>query len=276
MNKFVLGFAAFIGFLLISNALFIVHQTEQAIVLEFGKPVQFKDGDKEVSFIRTPGLKLKIPFIQEVVFFDNRVLDFSATDKEVLDIEKKNLTVNAFAKYTIVDPLTFYEKVTDIRGINDRLDRIFEASLRDAIGSILLTQLLTGERKDVMDDIKQSVSEKAKDFGVRVFDVRIVRADLPPENSEAIYKRMRAEREKEAREHRAEGDKQGEIIRGKADADAIKILANAFNRDPEFYAFYRSMEAYRKSLSGSNTTLVISPDGEFLEYFGDIDQKRSR
>ena len=271
------------------NSLFIVQQTEQAIVLEFGKPVKFKDGDKEVSFINTPGLKFKLPFIQDVVLFDARVLHFDATDKEVLDSEKKTLTVNAFAKYRITDPLTFYEKVTNQRGINSKLDKIFEASLRDAIGTQPLQKLLTEIRKEIMHRIQEDVSAKAADFGVEIFDVRIVRADLPEKNSGAIFKRMFADRNKEAREYRAQGKEEGQIIistaekeatiieanaerdaqiiRGEGDAKATKIFADAFGRDPEFFKFYRSMQAYKKSINKENTRMILSPESEFLEYF---------
>jgi membrane protease subunit HflC len=297
-TKALLIIALLVSVFVAANAFFIVHQTQQAIVLEFGKPVKFRDGDKEVSYINTPGLKIKVPFIQEVVFFDNRILNFSATDKEVLDLEKKTLTVNAFAKYKIVEPLTFYEKVTNIRGINDRLDKIFEASLRDAIGGVLLSKLLTDNRDDVVSKILESVSTKATDFGIEVFDVRIVRADLPKENSEAIYQRMRADREKEAREHRAQGEeeakkiranadkevvilraearKQAEILRGEGDAVATKVFANAFNRDPEFFNFYRSLQAYKQSIKSEDTQLILSPDSEFLQFFGDVNGNARR
>lgn len=282
----------FLGF----NAFFIVEQKQQAIVLQFGKPVQFKDGDKTVSFISTPGLKLKIPFIQNVVFFDARILNFKATDKEVLDKDKKTLTVNAFAKYKIIDPLTFYEKVTNQRGINSKLDKIFEAALRDAIGGELLTTLLTETRREVMKEIEDAVSKRASDFGIEIFDVRIVRVDLPKKNSDAIFKRMFTDRNKEAREYRAQGKEQAQIIvstaekeatiitanaerdsqiiRGKGDAVATKTFANAYNRDTEFFKFYRSMQAYKKSINGENTRMVLSPDSEFMSYFGSISGKK--
>lgn len=274
------------------NSVFIVNQTEQAIVLQFGKPVTFKDGNKEVSYINTPGLKWKVPFVQDVVFFDARIMNFEATDKEVLDVENKTLTVNAFAKYKITDPLTFYEKVTNQRGIDNKLDKIFEASLRDAIGGEPLRTLLTDARKEVMKKIQEAVSEKARDFGIEIFDVRIVRADLPKENSEAIFKRMFTDRNKEAREYRAQGKEQAQIIvstaekestiiranaerdaqiiRGEGDAVATKTFAQAFSRDPEFFNFYRSMQAYKQSINGQNTRMIISPDSEFMKYIGDI------
>ncbi|MDB2415268.1 protease modulator HflC [Rickettsiales bacterium] len=291
-SKFII-ILAIAGIFLLLNSVFIVKQTEQAIVLEFGKPVQFKDGDKVVSYINSPGLKFKVPFIQDVVFFDNRVLNFRAADKEILDVEQKTLTVNAFAKYKITDPLKFYETVTDERGIDRGLDKIFEASLRDNIGSIPLKKLLTEVRKDVMVSLKEDVRKKAESFGIKVFDVRIVRADLPKENSDAIFKRMYSDRDKEARESRAQGKEEAKIIvataqkestviranasrdsniiRGDGEAKATKIFADAFNRDPDFYSFYRSMQAYKQTMKDSEKTRVIlSPDSDFMRYFGSI------
>jgi membrane protease subunit HflC len=290
--------AGFLAFLVLSNAFFVVGQTQQAIVLEFGKPVKFSTDGQDASFINTPGLKLKIPFIQDVKYYETRILNFEATDKEVLDLEKKTLTVNAFAKYKIVDPLRFYETVTDARGINNNLDKIFEASLRDAIGSIPLSKMLTEARKDVIDQINSAVSRKAKDFGIEVFDVRIVRADLPTENSHAIYKRMYAERNKEAREYRAQGEeearilkstadkqvtvilakagRQAQITKGQGEAKAIKTFGEAFGKDKEFYQFNRTMQAYRESLSGKNTKMVLSPDSDFLRYLTHVDKPRKK
>ena len=280
-------FAIFI-IILLFDSFYVIEQREQAIVLQFGKPVTFKIDGQEINNISEPGLKFKLPFIQEVKKFNKRILTFEATDKEVLDIDKKNLTVNAFAKYQIIDPLKFYQKVTDISGIKDKLDRIFEAALRDEIGEIPLSNLLTKERTEIMSSVLSSIAESSKDFGITIFDVRIIRADLPTENSEAIYKRMRAEREKEAREYRAEGEEKGQIIRstadktaritiakakeeslkikGTADATAAKIYADAFNQDKEFFKFYRSMQALDSSFGNNSTQLILSPDSGLLEY----------
>ena len=294
-KKWVLLGAIMVGILSL-DSFFVVGQTQQAIVLEFGKPVEFKDGSATVSFIHKPGLKIKKPFIQNVLYFDKQVLNFSAEDKEVLDQENKALSVNAFAKYKIVNPLMFYEKVTNQRGINERLNQIFEASLRDAIGGVPLRELLTEARKDVMKQIQTDVSQKAKDFGIEVLDVRIVRSDLPKENSDSIYKRMYADRDKEAREYRAEGEEQATIIRSTADkevkvilaeanrdsyiirgqgeAEASRIFADAYTKDPEFFAFYRSMEAYKNTLGKEKTRTILSPDSEFLKYFMDADGRK--
>ncbi|PIR38742.1 MAG: HflC protein [Alphaproteobacteria bacterium CG11_big_fil_rev_8_21_14_0_20_39_49] len=298
MNKGLFAIVGVFIVLLLLNSFFIVNQTEQVIVLQFGKPVEFSDGGEKVSYINNPGLKFKIPFIQQVVRFDKRVLYFEAADKEILDSENKTLTVSAFAKYKITDPLTFYEKVTDLRGINSKLDKIFESSLRDAIGKAPLQTLLTDNRKGIMKEINDSVVEKSLAFGIQVTDVRIVRADLPKENSDAIFQRMYTDRNKEAREYRAQGqeeaqkivskaeklatiiiaeaERDSQIIRGEGDAKATKIFADAFNRDSEFFSFYRSMQAYKGSINKDSTSMVLSPDSEFLGYFGDINGVRKR
>lgn len=288
MKKISLFIILLLGIILY-NSFFIVKQTEQVIVLEFGKPVKFKTKNKEYAYISDPGLKFKIPFIQEIKYFDKRILNFTATDKEVLDVDKKAVTVNAFAKYKIVNPLVFYEKVTNLYGIENKLDKIFEVSLRDSIGKITLQTLLTKARREIMQEILQNLSKKADLFGVAIFDVRIVRADLPKENSDAIFKRMFADRNKEAREYRAQGNEEAkiiestankkatiikanaerdaQIIKGEGEAKSTKIFADAFSQDPEFYAFYRTMQAYKKSIKNNNTKLLISPDKGFLEYF---------
>ncbi|MCH2037004.1 MAG: protease modulator HflC [Rickettsiales bacterium] len=281
--------------ILLSQSLFILNQTEQAIVLQFGKPVEFKSLDGEsYTFIDTPGLKIKIPFIQEVKRFNKKILDFQATDKAVLDLEKKNITVNAFAKYKIIDPLIFYQRVNDIRGFNSKMDQIFEAALRDAIGKVEFEKLLTKDRGKIMDEINDLTKKSAEvndlneGFGVKILDVRIVRADLPDETSISIYNRMRTEREREATAERAKGterakvitstaDKQVRvtlakanesslIIRGEGEAEAAKIYAEAYNKDPEFFEFYRAMQALETSLGDDNTKLVLSPDSDLLQY----------
>jgi len=296
--KKVLIIIAVVAVVLLKESFFIVNQTEQVIVLQFGKPVTYNDNGERVSYINKPGLKLKIPFIQKVVSFDTRILYFDATDKEILDSKNKTLTVSAFARYRITNPLTFYEKVTDQRGLNSKLDKIFEASLRDAIGKKPLKTLLTEDRKEVMKSIEDNVSEEASDFGVVIEDVRIVRADLPKENSDSIFKRMYNDRSLEARDYRAVGRKDAqiiistaekdatirianahrdsEIIRGEGDGKATKIFADAFNRDPEFFGFYRTMQAYKESINKDSTSMVLSPDSEFLGYFGDIDGNKRR
>ena len=277
------------------NSFFIVEQRQTAVVVQLGKPITFTKNGQEVRFINNPGLKFKLPFIQKVYFFDARLLNFEATDKEVYDSENKTLTVNAFARYKIVDPLTFHVKVINQQGLDKTFKKIFEASLLNAIGKVPLKALLTDARKEVMQNIKDDVTSKASDFGIEVEDVRIVRADLPKENSEAIFKRMFTDRNKEAREYRAQGKEQAQVIistaekeatiidanaqkedkimRGTGDAIATKVFAQAFNKDPEFYSFYRSMQAYKSTINKDNTSMVLSPDSEFLSYFGDISGK---
>lgn len=278
------------GFVLM-NSLFVVNETQQVLVLEFGKPVKFKDGDKEVSFVDTPGLKFKVPFIQDLVFFDKRLLDFRIKDKEVLDSENKTLIVNAYAKYKITDPLVFYQKVTDIRGVEEKLDNIFQASLRKVIGTVTIKTLLSEERKKTIVSIKEHIRNSAKDFGIEVTDVRIIRADLPKENSNAIFRRMFTDRSKEAREYRAKGkedaqkirstalkeatiikaqaERDAQILRGQGDAEASKIFAAAFSKDPEFFEFYRTMVAYRETMKKGDTTMLLSPKSDFMKYFKD-------
>lgn len=284
---------------LLANSLFIVTQVQQALVLQFGK---------HVETVREPGLKMKIPFIQNVVYFDKRLLDFTAEPKEVIASDQKRLIVSSYARYRITDPLKFYQTVGDERRMTDRLNSIVESSLRQIIGHAPLSAVLSAERAKIMEDIKKRVNQQASGiqpetttenpeaapklpeggFGVEVVDVRIMRADLPQENSEAIYRRMQTEREREAKEFRAQGDeegqrirsradrdrtvllaesqKQAEITRGQGDGEAIKIFAQSFGKDEEFFAFYRSLKAYRTALGKGDTTLILSPDNSFLKY----------
>jgi membrane protease subunit HflC len=266
--------------LLITNLLFVVSQHQQALVFQFGEVVRV---------IKSPGLKLKVPFIQKIIYFDNRILNITADDKEITAKDQKRIRVNTFAKYKIVEPLKFYKTVRDEAGVRTRLNTIIESSLRQVLGEEPLSALLTSERALIMRKIQQLANTQATDFGVDVIDVRIVRADLPKENSEAIFKRMQTDREKEAKEIRAEGaeealriksradkeakillaeaQKKAQIIRGEGDGISSKIFADAFNRDPEFYNFYRSMQAYQHALNKNDTTFVLSPDSKFFKYF---------
>ncbi|MSP82004.1 MAG: protease modulator HflC [Alphaproteobacteria bacterium] len=264
-----------------SSAYFTVHQNEQAIVLQLGDP-------KRV--IRDPGLYFKIPIMQDVVIYDRRVLDFNNEVDEVVANDKKRLVVDTFARYRIEDPLKFFQAVGVEAAARDRLGNLLNAAMRRVIGSVKLSDVVSGERSKLMGQIRDFVNAEALQFGVNVIDVRIRRADLPQENSEAIYKSMQADRERIARQNRAEGEEQSlkikaetdrmravilseatrdsEIIRGQGDAEAVRIFAEAFGKDAEFFAFYRSMQAYREALGGSNTTMVLSPDSEFFKYFG--------
>jgi membrane protease subunit HflC len=272
------GGAIFVGM----SALFTVHQAQQAIVLQFGNPVRV---------IQEPGLKMKVPFIQNVVYFDRRLLDFDADAQEVIMADQKRLVVDAFARYRIDDPLRFFQAAGNEANMRARLGAIVNSSLRNVLGSVPFSAVLTSRRAELMRQISEVVVNEAKQFGVAVLDVRIMRADLHPDNSAAIYARMQTERDREARQERAEGaetaqriraeaerdrtivlaeaQRQANILRGQGDGEATRIFADAFNRDPEFYGFYRSLQAYQKSLGDGGSTLVLSPDSDFFRYFRD-------
>jgi modulator of FtsH protease HflC len=265
-------------------AFFIVHQNEQAIVLEFGRPEKI---------ITEPGLYWKIPVVQTVDFFDKRILDLDTASQEVTASDQKRLVVDAFARYRITDPLLFYQTVRDERMVRSRLGPIIESSLRRVLGGATFQEVVRDNREGLMKRIAQQVNEEGKEFGLEVVDVRIKRADLPEQNSKNIFDRMRAERLREANEFRAEGTgaanriradadrqktviiadatREGERIRGDGDAERNRIFADAFGRDPDFFAFYRSMQAYElgmKSERGTDTRMLLTPDSEFFKYFG--------
>lgn len=269
--------------LLLINSVFTLDQRQQALVLQFGEPVRL---------ITRPGLKFKKPFVQNVIFFDKRLLDLGIQEQEVIALDQKRLIINAYTKYKIIDPLKFYTTVRNEFGLKSRLGSIFDSSLRQVIGEVKLSELLTENRNIVMTRIKEIITKEAKIFGIEIVDVRIMRGDLPQENSQAIFARMQTDREKEAREIRANGaeeaqkikaeadkektiilataKKQSEILKGEGDSLAIKIYASSYNRDPEFADFYRSMSAYKKAFVTDKTKMIISPDSEFFKYFGNI------
>lgn len=264
------------------SSLFTVHQAQQAIVLQFGNPVRV---------IQEPGLKIKMPFIQNVVYFDRRLLDFDADAQEVIMADQKRLVVDAFARYRIDDPLRFFQAAGNEANMRARLGAIVNSSLRNVLGSVPFSAVLTSRRAELMRQISEAVVNEAKQFGVAVLDVRIMRADLHPDNSAAIFARMQTEREREARQERAEGaetaqriraeaerdrtivlaeaHRQSNILRGQGDGEATRIFADAFNRDAEFYGFYRSLQAYQRSLADGTATMVLSPDSDFFRYFRD-------
>jgi len=280
LNKFllpVLVVAAFAIYL----SLFTVKEINQAIVLQFGDPKKI---------ISKPGLQVKIPFIQNVVFIDRRILSLDPAPEEVIASDQKRLIVDAYARFKIVDPLKFYISVGDERVARSRLATIINSRLRGVLGKQSLATLLSEDRSKQMDIIQDDVNTEAKNFGIEIIDVRIKRADLPQANSEAIYKRMQTEREREAKEFRAKGaemavtitstadkevtvllanaKKQSEIMKGEGDGQRNKIFAEAFGKDPEFFAFYRAMIAYEKALIGGDTSLILSPDSDFFKFFG--------
>lgn len=267
----------------IYSTFFIVKETHQAIVLQLGNP-------KKVY--KEAGLYWKIPLLQNVHFLDKRVLDIDAPSEEIIALDQKRIIVDAYAKFIIVDPLKFYISVGNERVAQSRLSSIINAKIRGVLGKENLVNLISTNRTKLMNQITKDVAEEANDFGIKVIDVRIKRADLPAANSEAIFKRMQTERTREAKEFRAEGfelgqtikstadkevaiilaeaRKKAQILRGEGDGQRNKIFAEAFGRDPEFFSFYRAMQSYEKSLiSGSETSLVLSPDSEFFRYFGE-------
>jgi membrane protease subunit HflC len=281
-------FAAVLIGLLIYSTFFIVKETHQAIVLQLGEPKKvYKDA----------GLYFKIPLIQNVHFLDKRVIDIDAPAEEVIALDQKRIIVDAYAKFIIKDPLKFYISVGNERIAQSRLSSIINAKIRGVLGKENLVNLISTNRNKLMNQITKDVAEEAKDFGIDVIDVRIKRADLPSANSDAIFKRMQTERTREAKEFRAQGFEVGQTIksiadkevaiiladarktaqitRGEGDGLRNKIFAEAFGRDPEFFSFYRAMQSYEKSLiSGSETSLVLSPDSEFFRYFGESGLKK--
>jgi len=280
MKKFALPIVLVIAFTAFFS-IFIVKEVNQAIVLQFGDPKRI---------ILKPGLNFKIPFNQNVVFLDKRILNLDTPPEEVIASDQKRLIVDAFARFQIVDPLKFYISVGNERVARSRLSTIINSRIRGVLGTQELATLLSTDRARQMQIIQSQVNEEAKNFGINIVDVRIKRADLPPANSEAIYKRMQTEREREAKEFRAQGaeiaqkirstadkdvtvilaqaNKKSEIMKGEGDGQRNKIFADAFGRDPQFFAFYRAMQAYEKALIGGETSLVLSPDSEFFKFFG--------
>ncbi len=264
------------------NGLFIVQQTQQGIVLQFGEPKRT---------LQDPGLNWKIPFIQNVVFYENRVLSLVSSDSdEVILADQKRLEVDTYTRYRIVNPLLFYQTVRNVLGVEQRLDAIVDSSVRRVLGGATLVDILSEARSELTASIREEVNESANSLGLEIIDVRIRRADYPDATSQNIFNRMKSEREREAKEFRATGEeeaqkiradadkqrtvmvaearRQSEILRGEGDAKSIEIYANAFGQDKDFFSFYRSMQAYRKTFSEQGTSLVLSPDSEFFRYFG--------
>ena len=270
----VLGITAF-------QSIFIVQEINQAIVLQFGDPKKI---------VNKSGLNFKLPFIQNVAYLDKRVLNLDNPPEEVIAADQKRLIVDAIARFKIIDPLKFYISVGNERVARQRLATIINSRIRGVLGKQELATLLSKDRSTQMSIIQNDVNTEAKNFGIEIVDVRIKRADLPPANSEAIYSRMQTERQREAKEFRAQGaeiaqkirstadkdvtvilaeaNKKSEIMKGEGDGERNKIFANAFGRDPQFFAFYRAMQAYEKALIGGETSLVLSPDSDFFKFFG--------
>ena len=266
------------------SSFFYVDQRVQALVLQFGEPVKI---------IKEPGLQFKIPLMQNVEYFDKRLILFDNAKEEIISSDKKRLIVDAFARYHIVDPLRYYQSIRYEVALKNRLGSILNDSLRQVLGRVPLNNVISDNRAILMEEVSKIVAEEAKEFGLQIEDVRIKRADLPTANSEAIFRRMQTERQQEAAQFRAEGEEQsrkikaeserertvllanaerdGEILRGQGDAIKNKVLGEAFGRDPDFFAFYRSMQAYILALDSKDTTMVLSPDSEFFNFFGDLE-----
>jgi membrane protease subunit HflC len=263
-----------------TNALFIVDQTEEALVLQFGQPRRV---------IRDPGLWVKRPFLENVKAYDNRLLDFEPPPEEVIVSDQKRLVVDTYTRYRITDPLLFYQTVNSEIAVRARLSAMVNGSLRRVLGNVTLSALLSHERSAIMQQIRDEVRDQGKGFGIDIVDVRIRRADLPEENSQAIYARMVSERQQQAAQYRGEGaeaaqtvranadrertvilaeaQRDAQRVRGDGDAESIRIYADAFGQDKEFFAFYRSMQAYRDALNGRSTSFVLTPDSGFFRFF---------
>ena len=283
--KFLIPVIIVLGVVLFQSA-FIVQEINQAIVLQFGDPKRI---------IVEPGLNFKIPFIQNVVYLDKRILNLDTPPAEIIASDQKRLIVDAFARFKIVDPLKFYISVGNERVARSRLATVINSRIRNVLGQQELQTLLSKDRSKQMSLIQVGVNAEAQKFGIEIVDVRIKRADLPQANSEAIFRRMQTEREREAKEFRARGaemavtitstadkevsiiladaNKNSEIMKGEGDGERNRIFAEAFGRDPEFFAFYRAMQAYETALIGGETSLILSPDSEFFKFFGNIKPK---
>ncbi len=278
-------FVLLLGFLLINQSAFIVRQGDQTMVLQFGKPVaQYTE----------PGLKFKTPFTQQVKVFPQKIQSIDPEPEEVILSDQKRLVVDTFARYRIHNMLKFNNSLSNTQQAEAQLDNIINSTARAVLGTVTLEDLLSAKRDEIMGKIRDEANDAVKeDKGVEIVDVRIIRADLPDQTLEAVYKSMIAARQQEAAKYRGEGagnaqatksdadkqrtiimadaNKQAQILRGEGEAEATKIYAEAFKKDPDFYAFYRTMQAYRESLSGDNTTMILAPEGDFFKYFKDAD-----
>jgi membrane protease subunit HflC len=274
--------AAIIGY----SSLFTVYQTRLALVVRLGQPVRV---------VTDPGLNFKIPLIDSVIYVDKRILDLENSSQEVIASDQKRLVVDAFARYRIIDALKFYQAVGSIEGANSRLSTLLNAALRRVLGEATLTHVVRDQRAQLMARVREQVDREAAAFGITIVDVRIRRADLPEQNSQAVYQRMQTERQREAAEFRANGSQRSQEIRARADRDVTvllaealskaeqtrgegdgernRIFAEAFGRDQDFFAFYRSMQAYEMGLKHTDTRMVLKPDSDFFRFFADPNGK---
>ena len=279
MKKGTITIIIIILILIVANlSLFIVDETRQAIVLQLGKPIKA---------IQQPGLNWKLPFIQNVVYFEDRLLVYDAAPTEIITKDKKTLIVDNYARWKITDPLRFLQTVRDLNGAQARLEDIIYSELRVDLGLFNMTEIVSEIREEIMERVTKVSNEKSATYGIEIVDVRIKRVDLPPENEKFIFDRMKAERERIAKQYRAEGQeesakiiaetekektiilaeayKTAETTRGEGDAEAVKIYAQSFNKDPEFYKFLRTLDAYKITFK-DKTTALLSADSEFLKY----------
>ena len=267
-----------LGVFLLLQCLFVVDQTERAILLQLGKPMGDSYG---------PGLHFKLPFIQNVIFFDSRVLEYDAPIAEIITLDKKNMVVDNFSRWRIVDALRFYQTVRNIPGGLSRIDDIVYSQMREALGRYSFTEIVATERSTIMEEVTDKSNLLLKEYGIHIIDVRIKRTDLPQENQNSIYGRMQAERERQAKQYRSEGreeatkittaadktrtimlaeaNREAETLRGEGEASATAIYAEALERDPEFYDFVRTMDAYKKTMTGQ-TQFVLTPDSTFFKH----------
>jgi membrane protease subunit HflC len=270
--------AAFVGY----SAMFTVYETRQAIVIRLGNPIRV---------VTEPGLHFKAPFIDNVVYVDKRILDLENPAQEIIAADQKRLVVDAFARYKIVDPLRFYQAIGTVPAANSQLATLLNSALRRVLGEVSFQDVVRDERDKLMTRIREQLDRETQRYGINIVDVRIRRADLPEQNSQAVFQRMQTERQREAAEFRAQGaqraqeirsradrdvtvllaeaNAKGEQIRGEGDATRNRIFADAYGKDPEFFAFYRSMQAYETGLGHNDTRMVLKPDSEFFRYFVD-------
>jgi len=279
------GLVALLGLVILIGtygSLFTVYQTDQAIVVQFGEPVRV---------VTEPGLHFKWPLIQSVISIDKRILDLENSAQEVIAFDQKRLVVDAFARYRVSDPLRFYQTIGAIEGANARLSTLLNSALRRVLGEATSIDIVRDKRAQLMASVRTQLQAEAQSFGITIVDTRIRRADLPEQNSQAVYRRMQTERQRQAAEFRAQGNQRsqeikakadrdvtvlvaeatskGEQTRGDGDAERNRIYADAFGRDPDFFSFYRSMQAYEAGLRSNDTRMLLRPDSDFFRYFGD-------
>jgi len=264
------------------STMFTVYQTRQALVVRFGEPIRQ---------ITEPGLNFKYPWIDTVIHIDKRILDIESPAQDMIASDQKRLVVDAFARYKIVEPLLFYQTVGSVEGANARLLTLLNSALRRVLGEVTLMQVVRDQREELMAKVRTQLENEAQAFGIKVVDVRIRRADLPDQNSQAIYSRMQTERQQEAAQFRAEGSRRSQEIKAKADRDVTvllaeatsaaertrgdgdaernRVFADAYGRDADFFSFYRAMQAYEQGLQKGDTRLLLRPDSDFFRFFGD-------